>query len=630
MYLLDSPISVLFVDNTKGGLLAKRFKEEEKRLGRMTGYNVRVAETAGMALSRLLPSTNPWGAGDCGRQDCPVCEQGDEVPQNCKKRNILYESSCQICQVDGKISEKKRMENSKGVYVGESSRSLYERSKEHQKDGKEHAEDSHQWKHWTSEHQDIGGDPQFKFRIVSTFRDPLTRQLAESVRIERRGVDILNSKSEYSRCRVPRLQVDMEGWTAARKKESEEEARKTNTTEEEAKDKAQMDEFLLVERSTRRLESKRKETGQERRKKKMKFDRLVGWGEEAKDQVVSNQQEDGIKLPIHQTESRLQEHMNTSSIHQGDMISWKIGSTKNDDEIIFEERITAENKKMLEEIMNAAQNDPKNKLNAQKRKKDISEKVRRKKFVFNTRGKITNKESKELIRTHGNIFDWLQKQNRDIFEKDMFERKEDAEDDINVETDSLEKEMRLEKVSRERKVWSETSIEKDKFKVTNEEDKLKDALRAVEKDKFKVARNNISNLIEKWEDPGGLQGTKVEEGEMGSTSSRRASQEFKTLQQVFEQSSQQVGPVEINSTKFNLSKNSVANGTVGSMGKIFEGGQAAGHLWNNFDFENENEMDSYLKSSRIDGQPLLANTRTNGKRGKTMVSGTKKVQRPWR
>ena len=117
---------------------------------------------------------------------------------------------------------------------------------------------------------------------------------------------------------------------------------------------------------------------------------------------------------------------------------------------------------------------------------------------------------------------------------------------------------------------------------------------------------------------------------MGSTSSRRASQEFKTLQQVFEQSSQQVGPVEINSTKFNLSKNSVANGTVGSMGKIFEGGQAAGHLWNNFDFENENEMDSYLKSSRIDGQPLLANTRTNGKRGKTMVSGTKKVQRPWR
>ena len=95
----------------------------------MTGYNVRVAESAGMAISRLLPSTNWWGAGDCGRHDCPVCELDDEHTQNCKQCNILYESCCQICQVDGKKTEKERMENSKGVYVGESSRSMYEREK---------------------------------------------------------------------------------------------------------------------------------------------------------------------------------------------------------------------------------------------------------------------------------------------------------------------------------------------------------------------------------------------------------------------------------------------------------------------------------------------------------------------
>ena len=64
--LQDSPISVLFIDNTKGGKLAKIFREEERRLGTTTGYNIRIAEMAGMALSRLLPSTNPWGAGDCG------------------------------------------------------------------------------------------------------------------------------------------------------------------------------------------------------------------------------------------------------------------------------------------------------------------------------------------------------------------------------------------------------------------------------------------------------------------------------------------------------------------------------------------------------------------------------------
>ena len=116
---------MIFIDSTKGGRLAKIFKEEERRLGSMTGYNIRVAEMAGMALSRLLPSTNPWGTGDCTRGDCPVCNQGDEVMQNCKKRNILYESSCKVCQVDGRKAGKlDRKAGNKGVYVGESSRSM--------------------------------------------------------------------------------------------------------------------------------------------------------------------------------------------------------------------------------------------------------------------------------------------------------------------------------------------------------------------------------------------------------------------------------------------------------------------------------------------------------------------------
>ena len=68
-------ISVLFVDNTKYGILAKMKEKEEKRLGGMPAYRVRIAESAGIALSRLLPSTNPWGPGDCGRQDCVVCSQ---------------------------------------------------------------------------------------------------------------------------------------------------------------------------------------------------------------------------------------------------------------------------------------------------------------------------------------------------------------------------------------------------------------------------------------------------------------------------------------------------------------------------------------------------------------------------
>ena len=121
--MLEPPISILFVDNTKDGMLARRLSGEEKRLAGSTSYRVRIVESAGMPLSRLLPSTNPWGAGDCGRLDCVTCNQGDEKIQDCKKRSILYQSQCQICQVDGQPRE-----DGQGLYIGESSRSMYERA----------------------------------------------------------------------------------------------------------------------------------------------------------------------------------------------------------------------------------------------------------------------------------------------------------------------------------------------------------------------------------------------------------------------------------------------------------------------------------------------------------------------
>ena len=72
----------------------------------------------GLRGSRLLPSTSSWGAGDSGRHDCPVCEQGDE-------------SKCAVYKVDGKEAIKQKdLANRKG-YVGETSRYLYERANKH-------------------------------------------------------------------------------------------------------------------------------------------------------------------------------------------------------------------------------------------------------------------------------------------------------------------------------------------------------------------------------------------------------------------------------------------------------------------------------------------------------------------
>ena len=146
----------------------------------------------------------------------------------------MYESKCTLCLKQeergaGAEMEKEEGERSrrgkvdykeKGIYVGESSRSLYERVKEHIRDGKSQAEDSHIGKHWQECHR--GEEmPLFKFKIVGTYKDSLSRQIAESVRIDMR-VEVLNSKSVYSRNRLPRLEVEKTEW------EKEDEERRKN------------------------------------------------------------------------------------------------------------------------------------------------------------------------------------------------------------------------------------------------------------------------------------------------------------------------------------------------------------------------------------------------------------------
>ena len=76
--------------------------------------------------------------------------------------------------------------------------------------------------------------PRFRFKIVKTFHDSLSRQVAESVRIDLRN-HVLNSKSVYSRNRLPRLEVEKQEW------EREEDMRKAKL--EEWKKKVEWDDL---------------------------------------------------------------------------------------------------------------------------------------------------------------------------------------------------------------------------------------------------------------------------------------------------------------------------------------------------------------------------------------------------
>ena len=87
------------------------------------------------------------------------------------------------------------------VDVGESDRNLFTRGKEHLKNKSgfivKHQEEKH------------NSEPaEFEWRVLRTFRDPLSRQTAEAVSIRRHQGELLNSKAEFHQ--PPLVQVRSE------------------------------------------------------------------------------------------------------------------------------------------------------------------------------------------------------------------------------------------------------------------------------------------------------------------------------------------------------------------------------------------------------------------------------------
>jgi len=94
-------------------------------------------------------------------------------------------------------------------YVGETGRSGYERGSEHLSDFLNFEEGSHLLKHYLNCHQDLKmSDVKFGMRVRQSFRSALDRQIGEAVAIDverRKGKQLMNSKSEYNRCTIPRI-----------------------------------------------------------------------------------------------------------------------------------------------------------------------------------------------------------------------------------------------------------------------------------------------------------------------------------------------------------------------------------------------------------------------------------------
>ena len=121
-----------------------------------------------------------------------------------------------------KVPEKRKKESYKVKYIGETGRSGFERGLEHESDFTRLEDRSHMLRHYVLEHQnEIRLDElEFGMRIRTSFRTALERQVGEAIAISREkraGTTLLNSKAEYNRCTIERLDTRSE---KMRKKEN--------------------------------------------------------------------------------------------------------------------------------------------------------------------------------------------------------------------------------------------------------------------------------------------------------------------------------------------------------------------------------------------------------------------------
>ena len=184
------PTSVLFVPNSHNGILLKKLEEKEPLLTKLSGYCVRLVESSGVPLSRLF--SLDMSDGKCHRFDCLVCKSySGKGSSKCRKNNAVYESSCTSCKALG---------STQSTYIGETGRSLFERSLEHIADAKAQKPGSHIYKHWALHHSSELVQPDFQFKVLRVHKSCLDRQVHERIKIAMDGS--LNSKCEWRQNRT--------------------------------------------------------------------------------------------------------------------------------------------------------------------------------------------------------------------------------------------------------------------------------------------------------------------------------------------------------------------------------------------------------------------------------------------
>ena len=152
-----------------------------------------VIEKAGSNLKSRLQKSNPFPDNTCPDPECILCENNSN--SMCRRNNVTYEVKCDLC---------------KDIYIGETSRNLYTRIKEHLSDYRNKSKDSVLYRHAVAKHSHNQHVP-YTAKVTGVHRDALSRQLTEAVSISEACQNtLINSKAEFGHTPVTRVQLTLE------------------------------------------------------------------------------------------------------------------------------------------------------------------------------------------------------------------------------------------------------------------------------------------------------------------------------------------------------------------------------------------------------------------------------------
>ena len=185
---------ILFVPPTPHGGLAKALRKREKELNENSNMKIRIIEKGGLKMKHLLSNPEPIQKRKCEVLRCPFCQPFHMIEvdsnQRCEAHNVGYEISCNSCQLK---------------YEGETHRKISVRGSEHVKALMKKDKNSPLYKHLQKHHPE--GGCTFRLKVIRHFKDALTHQVDEAVRIQNLQGLCMNSKSEFWAPPIKRITI---------------------------------------------------------------------------------------------------------------------------------------------------------------------------------------------------------------------------------------------------------------------------------------------------------------------------------------------------------------------------------------------------------------------------------------